>query len=282
MAEVGVRELPGAWNFRDVADGATALRPGRLFRSGELSRLDDDGRATLLQLGITDVADLRATREVARRGPGLVPDGVDVHLLPLPDLGDQNDGEPIDAEAPHESAFRKLFEGPDAGEPDDSGESPAEAAGRFMIDEYRQFPTRNGAQRALRRVVTLLAAGRPVLTHCFAGKDRTGFVIATVLETIGIDRDIIVADYLRSNDSVVQLRERITETFRQRSDTEVTPEIMKFAEARLSDEVLGVRPEYLAATRQTIDETFGSLDAYLHDAGITAADIDRLRDALLA
>ena len=67
------------------------------------------------------------------------------------------------------------------------------------------------AQRALHRVVTLLAAGRPVLTHCFAGKDRTGFVIATVLETIGVDRDVIVADYLRSNDSVAQLRERITE-----------------------------------------------------------------------
>ena len=82
-----LRELSGAWNFRDVADGASALRPGRLFRSGELSRLDDDGRATLLQLGITDVADLRARREVTRRGPGLVPDGVEIHLLPFPDLG---------------------------------------------------------------------------------------------------------------------------------------------------------------------------------------------------
>ena len=121
-----------------------------------------------------------------------------------------------------------------------------------------------------------------VLTHCFAGKDRTGFVVATVLETIGIDRDVIVADYLRSNDSVAQLRERITESIQQRSDTEVTPEIVKFAEARLSDEVLGVRPEYLAAARQTIDETFGSLDAYLRDAGITAPDVDRLRGALLA
>lgn len=53
---MAVRELPGAWNFRDVADTATALRPGRLFRSSELSRLDDAGRATLRRLGITDVA----------------------------------------------------------------------------------------------------------------------------------------------------------------------------------------------------------------------------------
>ena len=150
-----------------------------------------------------------------------------------------------------------------------------------MTDEYRQFPTRNGTQRALRRVVTLLSEGRTVLTHCFAGKDRTGFVVATVLEMVGLDRDAIVADYLRSNDSVSLLRERITESLSQRTDIEVTPEIVKFTEARLSDEVLGVRAEYLAASWQAIDEAYGSLDSYLRDAGITSTHIDRLRGALL-
>ncbi len=53
---MAVRELPGAWNFRDVADTATALRPGRLFRSSELSRLDDAGRATLRRVGHRDAA----------------------------------------------------------------------------------------------------------------------------------------------------------------------------------------------------------------------------------
>ena len=275
-----LRELSGAWNFRDVADGTSGLRPGRLFRSGELSRLDDEGRATLRQLAISDVADLRAAREVARRGPGLVPDGVDIHLLPMPDLGDQETDEEPDGEPPHEAAFRKLFEG-EGGEAGESDESPAEAAGRYMADEYRQFPTRNGTQQALHRVVTLLGEGRAVLTHCFAGKDRTGFVIATVLEMVGLDRDAIVADYLRSNDSVSVLRDRITESLSQRTDVEVTPEIVKFTEARLSDEVLGVRPEYLAASWRTIDETYGSLDSYLRDAGITATHIDQLRAALL-
>jgi len=56
--------------------------------------------------------------------------------------------------------------------------------------------------------------------------------------------------------------------------------LMAFTEARLSDEVLGVRAEYLDAARRTIDENFGSLDGYLRDAGITAADVTRLRDAL--
>lgn len=278
MAEAAVRELPGAWNFRDVADGATTLRPGRLFRSSELSRLDDDGRATLRRLGITNVADLRAAREVARRGPGLVPDGVEIHLLPVPDLADDEQAD--DGAAPHESAFQRLLTG-EGGESDASDASVNEAATRFMTDEYRQFPTRNGSQRALRRVVTLLAGGHPVLTHCFAGKDRTGFVIATVLEAVGIDRDTIVADFLRSNDAVPQLRSRIFEMIQQRPDTELTPEVVTFTEARLSDGVLGVREEYLAAARQTIDADFGSLRGYLSDAGISEADLNRLRAQLL-
>jgi len=275
MAET-LRKLSGAWNFRDVADGTAALRPGRIYRSGELTHLDDDGRATLLRLGVTDVADLRARREVARRGPGLVPDGIEVHLLPFPDLGADDAG--ADGEAPHEHAFRRLLSGEGRG-PD---ESVDEAANRYMLDEYRQFPMRRGAQRALHRVITLLATGRPVLTHCFAGKDRTGFVIATVLETIGVDRDAILADFLRSNDAAPQLRARVAELMEQRSDTPLTPEAVTVAEARLSDAVLGVREEYLTVARQTIDQEFGSLDGYLRDAGITDADVDRLRAALLA
>lgn len=279
MADLS-RELPGAWNFRDVADQTEALQPGRLFRSSELSGLDDDGRAVLRELGITDVADLRSTREVNRRGPGRVPDGVDVHLLPFPDLADDQGGadDSENSEAPHESAFKRLMI---EGQSDESEEAIEANAVRYMTEEYREFPMRNGAQRAVHRVFTLLAAGRPVLTHCFAGKDRTGFVVATVLQAAGLDRDVIIADYLRSNDAVPQLRQQISEMIARRSDVELTPEVETFTRARLSDGVLGVRAEYLWAAWQTIDESFGSLDAYLRDAGITEPDVTRLRHALL-
>ena len=78
-------ELAGAWNFRDIAE-ETGIRPGRFYRSSELSRLDDGGRAAMVRLGITDVADLRSLREVERRGPGQVPDGVAIHMLPFHEL----------------------------------------------------------------------------------------------------------------------------------------------------------------------------------------------------
>lgn len=269
-----MRELQGSWNFRDVADGTGVLRAGRLFRSGELSELSDDGRDALRRLLVTDVADLRARREVQRHGPGQVPDDVVIHLLPIPNLAPDEDNP--DGEAPHEHAFRRLLED----RPDD--EPVSEAATRYMIDEYRKFPTYNGTSRALHRVVTLLGAGRAVLTHCYAGKDRTGLLVALVLEAAGVDRDAILTDFLRSNSAVPQLRARILEAVRQRTDIDVTPELMAFTEARLSEEVLGVREEYLDTSRRVIDETFGSLHGYLRAAGVTDADVDRLRDALLS
>ena len=98
----GLGVLSGAWNFRDVAETA-GLRPGRFFRSSELSRLDDGGRDLVRRLGITDVADLRSPREVERRGPGQVPDDVVVHLLPFPDLS------AIEEDSPHEKAFERMM-----------------------------------------------------------------------------------------------------------------------------------------------------------------------------
>jgi protein-tyrosine phosphatase len=274
---VGPRDLPGSWNFRDVADSTGVLRPGRLLRSGELSELGEDGRAELRRSGVTDVADLRSRREVQRNGPGRVPHGVDIHLLPIPDHAPDPESEEAnpDGAAPHEHAFKRLLED----KPD--GESVEAASNRYMVDEYSRFPTYNGAQQALHRVITLLGSGRTVLTHCFAGKDRTGFVVALVLEAAGVNRDAIIGDFLCSNDAVPRLREQILESVRQRADVEVTPELLALTEARLADHVLGVREEYLASAWRSIDEQFGSLHGYLRSAGVSEADVHRLGEALL-
>ncbi|WP_299557182.1 tyrosine-protein phosphatase [uncultured Mycolicibacterium sp.] len=259
-------ELPGAWNVRDVAE-ETGTRPGRFYRSSELSTLSEDGRRRLVELGITDVTDLRSLREVERRGPGRVPEGVSVHLLPFPDVT------AVDGEAPHEASFQKMM----SEKPDD--EDVAVAARRFMTEEYQRFPTLGGARRAVRTVITLLADERPVITHCFAGKDRTGFTVATVLLAAGVPRDAVIADFLRSNEAVPQLRERILSALRER--TAETPEVVTFAEARLTDEVLGVREDYLEAAWRTIDTEFGSLPRFLDAAGVAEETVRRLRKVLL-
>lgn len=258
--------LSGAWNFRDVAE-TTGVLPGRLFRSSELSNLDDTGRLILTEVGVTDVADLRSPAELERRGPGAVPEGVAVHNLPFPEVSHTHDGE-----SPHESSWNKMLTEP-------SDEDPAEAALRWMTGEYERFPTLAGARRAVHRIVTLLGQDRPVLVHCFAGKDRTGFAVAVACEAAGVDRDAILADYLRSNDAVARLRARILETMRSREG--MTDEVVSFAASRLTDEVLGVREEYLVAARRVLDETYGGLAGYLSAAGVTDDDVALLRARLL-
>ena len=191
----------------------------------------------MLRLGITDVADLRSLREVEKRGAGLVPDGVEVHLLPFHELSNQS---PEGTEAPHEYAFERMM----TEKPGRRGRSTV-AAGRFMTEEYRRFPTLAGAHLAVRQVISMLADERPVIAHCFAGKDRTGFTVAVTLEAVGVPDDAIMADFLRSNEAVPRLRDRILESIRDRAGESATDEIITFAEAQLTEAVLGVREDYL-------------------------------------
>lgn len=263
---VGLGELSGVWNFRDVAE-YTGIRPGRLYRSSELSALSDAGRDRFVDLAITDVADLRSHREVQRWGPGLVPEGVEIHMLPFHFQDDS------DQDAPHESTFQRVMsESP-------GSENVVDAARRYMVEVYQEFPTLLGAHTAVRQVISLLAAGRPVLAHCFAGKDRTGFTVATVLNAVGMPRDAVLADFLRSNDAIEPLREHILESVRARSAER--SEVLSFAEARLTDEVLGVREEYLDAAWRTLEDHYGSTAGFLQAAGVTETDLVNLRATLL-
>jgi protein-tyrosine phosphatase len=265
--------LSGAWNFRDVAETA-GIRPGRLFRSSELSKLDDAGRRALTELGVTDVADLRSPAELARRGGGAVPGGVAVHNLPFPEVSHSHGDSPEDPpqEAPHESSWNKMMT-------EHSEEEPVAAALRWMTAEYERFPTLAGARRAVRQIITMIVDGRPVLVHCFAGKDRTGFAVAVALQAAGLPADAIMADYLRSNDAVGPLRTAILATMRSREG--MTDEVMSFAESRLTDEVLGVREEYLAGAQRILEASHGDLNGYLRAAGVTEDDVARLRTQLL-
>lgn len=67
---------PGVANLRDAGGYAIGSRPGKavrrgvLFRSADLTRLDDEGAAALGRLGITHVFDLRSVVELARAAGG--------------------------------------------------------------------------------------------------------------------------------------------------------------------------------------------------------------------
>jgi len=255
-------DVSGAWNCRDVAH-TTGIRQGRLFRSSELCGLDACGCADLGRLGVTDVADLRSITEVERHGGSVVPDGVVVHRLAF-------DGDQV---APHEQAFERMLKD----KPDD--EDPIARARRYMTEEYERFSALPGTRTAVGQVIRMIGDARSVLVSCFAGKDRTGVAVAIVLEAVGVDEDLIRADFLASNESVPALREHILQGIETRTDI-ATPELMDYVRSRLPDQVLGVREEYLDAARKTIDDQYGSLHRFLDAAGVDDDTMLRAQAAL--
>lgn len=241
--------LSGAWNFRDLgglrtADGSVT-RTGAVFRSSELTRLTESGRAELDRLGVRDVFDFRGTAEVERYGSDQVAESVTVHAVPfvnVPVIG-------ADA-APHEPD-RRVFD-----------------ARGYLTDTYRAFPTLDGARIAVASVLRAVATSEtPVLLHCAAGKDRAGWTAATVLRTAGVVDDDILADYLVSNSAVEPLRRHVLDHGAPAD--------------KLDDDLLGVREEYYRAGLDAMTEAHGSFDNYLDALGIDADVVAGVRRSLV-
>jgi protein-tyrosine phosphatase len=140
---------------------------------------------------------------------------------------------------------------------------------------YRWFVTDPAAQRgfadAVRAIAT--AGGHPVLFHCSAGKDRTGWLSAVLLELLGVDRETIAADYLATNGYAQATNNAIMEAMRARGTVVDRDVLLPVFEARA---------EYLAAAYTQVDRDYGGMDGYLRDGlGLDGAVRSQLRAVLL-
>ena len=76
----------------------------------------------------------------------------------------------------------------------------ADHAVEVMRDSYRSYVQQNTPRfRAL--FAHLLEDRAPLVIHCTAGKDRTGFACALILHTLGVPDEVISEDYLLTNRS---------------------------------------------------------------------------------
>jgi protein-tyrosine phosphatase len=257
VAEAGL--LGGARNFRAVlpypaADGRH-LRAGMLYRSGELSRLSDADLGVIAGLGIKLVCDLRTSRERSEFASRW-PDGTGHRLLDLPDREDSGAGP--------EKIFLQIAS--------ETGEAGALKA---MDRLYRSKPAAYANSLRVLFAEILAGGALPLLIHCHAGKDRTGFVTAMLLSAVGISRADIIDDYVTTvRFFPVEEEARAVAGWARRSfGHEINPDSAR----PLAD----AKRDYIEAAFAEIDERWGGTAAYLRKAGLDDAARDRLRGMLL-
>ncbi|MFJ5844751.1 tyrosine-protein phosphatase [Streptomyces sp. NPDC092903] len=254
-------ELAGVRNFRDVGGLPTSdgrrVRYGRLFRSGHLADATPEDTAFLGGLGLHTVFDFRNAADLKLDGPDVELPGVRNVNIPLTDPADG-------------SEFWRMVRDGDMDEL--RGILGGGKGTDRMVASYRSIILDRTAEHS--QVLHALAEDSvPALMHCAAGKDRAGLSIAISLLAVGVGRETVEADYLKSNDTHRRYRVRRSDT----SAAGMSPEVME-----LLSPLFGAHSEYLAAAFATIDETWGDTDRYLSEGlKITPSTRERLRERLL-
>ncbi|MFJ4620949.1 tyrosine-protein phosphatase [Streptomyces sp. NPDC088812] len=254
-------ELAGVRNFRDVGGLPTVdgrrVRHGVLFRSGHLAHASDEDTVFLSSLGLHTVFDFRNAADQKLEGPDVELPGVRNVNLPLSDPADGAEFWRMVRDGDIEQLRAILADG--------------RAADR-MIVSYRTIIKERTAEHS--QVVHALAEDSvPALMHCAAGKDRAGLSIAVTLLAVGVGREAILDDYLKSNATHRRYKVRRSST----SPSAYSPEVME-----LLSPLFDARAEYLTAAFDTVEETWGGVDAYLEQGlGLTPATRERLRERLL-
>ena len=249
--------LEGSRNFRDLggyeaADGR-AVRWGRVFRSGSLADLTETGIAQLARLGLGLICDFRSDEE-RTRWPSRLPAGDEPQVAQLA-------VRPV-AQSPLEELLTtgRIWETMEARDI-----SPADTR-RAMGNIYRSYARDHTTQYGVLLHRLAEAGDKPLLFHCAAGKDRTGFAAAVVLRALGVSMELILEDYLLTN--------RYIEDWLEKRQGDAYPDHIHA--------VLGAHADFLGAAFEAVDREFGSFEAYLREAlGVTEERREGLRDALL-
>ena len=235
-ATLFARSLPlaGATNFRDLGgytghDGRQ-VKWRRIFRSDHLAGLTAQDQALLAELGVVRSVDFRGKAESAAYAYALP--GIAYHPLHI---------EPTVVQRALElqSTGRQLT---------------AQDAVSLMQDTYRGF-VHDNAPRFAELFRLLLASDAPIVFHCTAGKDRTGFAAALILLALGVPRDVVMHDYLLTNSLY-----RRPEGIGSHAPEEVLAVLWR------------VQEEFLNAALHKVDTEFGGVQPYLVEVlGVDAA-----------
>ncbi len=235
-------------NLRDLGGWPTLdgrrVRTGLVYRAPALTGLSEADLAAVAALGIRTSCDFRGKHESFANPVELA--GVTVRKLPIePSVG---------------GSLRDILL---------TGEATGHTAAADMLgllrDAYQAYALVTFERYRTLFELILGADNLPLLFHCSAGKDRTGFGAALLLRTLGVGWDHVMQDYLATN----RLWRRESAAMLQ------LPEPMK-------EVLLTAHPELLTAAFNAIDAEYGTLEFYLSEAiGLNANAVQDLKAKLL-
>ena len=229
-----------ATNLRELGGYSTPhgqVRHGVLFRGGRMDELDDEGLAVYRSLGLHTIIDLRRDDEVA--------------LAPTPRFGsERNLHLSVSPSVENEFAAAAAL----ADHPETARDVVATAGGYYRSLVTERVPLWRPVFDAM-----LDAGGEPVLFHCTAGKDRTGFLAAALLKFLDADDETVLADYVLTGEvrrpwidaRIEEHRARVAAD-RGIEPAEVSPESMDAWRMLMS-----APAEWLQITFETVDEAWG-------------------------
>ena len=218
--------LEGASNFRDLGGYPTSdgrvVRWRQIFRSNHLGHLTAADADVVRALGVRSAFDFRGVEERALAVCGI--EEIIVHSLPI---------EPTVV-----ATLRARLA---------AGSLSAEDAMEIMRESYRGYVRQN--THSFRTLFSHLVEDRaPLVIHCTAGKDRTGFACALLLHALGVPDELIGEDYL------------LTNRFYRRDPS---------ASSDLPDDVRqaigSVEASFLAAGFDAVSADYGDLESYFRD-----------------
>ncbi|MDT8279155.1 MAG: tyrosine-protein phosphatase [Erythrobacter sp.] len=249
----------GIHNLRDyggyAVPGGGRVRNGVLFRSGQHMEASDADLALIHALDIRTVIDLRGVSEregfPCRRHPNFAAQVI------------AYDGE-TSSSPPHEGGGGRVVMTP-------------EKARQRMLTVYKRMPVNPAMIAMFTRYFNVLDEREGgSLVNCFAGKDRTGIAASLLLHALGVHRDDVMAEFLRTNDAPTRdVLERQSLPRMEAHYGAIEPEALH--------NLMGVLPEYIDTYIAEITRDHGSLDTYLaQKLGVDEARKQRLRAKLVA
>lgn len=239
----------GINNFRDLGGYPTrsgrTTRFGSVYRSATLHNASPADRRRLAQLGVAHTIDLRSLHELERDG-----------VYAFDEVGISRQHVPVSA---------------------DVDMSPEQLLARYRlysIDVTQAYASiLQRGQAAYRRVFEILAEDeRPLVYHCSGGKDRAGVLSALILSVVGVERELVVADYALT-----------TRYLPEPPEERVAQFLVMFGLTRAEFTAMhAAAPDSMRRTLAMIDAEHGSPEGYLLSIGVDASTLDRVRARLLA